>query len=375
MLTTLNQETLQALRDNGARESVELDFKSDFNPDNADHRRGLIEDVCAMANARGGWLLLGAAEDADGMIGELPGIEFADADRFRLRVGQMIESGLEPQLAGVRIECVPVDGDRWIAGVRVPQSWAGPHRTASGRRFMVRTDARNTEYDIHGLRQAFMGRDQATHAWEAFREDRVARYYAGRLPLPLQPGPAAFLHLWPLGAPAPIDLLAAAVASDFAPPEDTGRAPQPNLDGVVRKGHEGEAGWLSYVQVFRGGALEAYRMLDPQLGGSPGLALPWLHRDATTLLPRWLEGLERFGVVGPHQFAVTLVGVRGRRPLQDAHGNPPWGVATQEDTLPLPAWFIDPAEFDAARRAALLEELRVQLHRAFGRNGVQGRFI
>ena len=47
MLTTLNQETLQALRDNGARESVELDFKSDFNPDNADHRRGLIEDVCA----------------------------------------------------------------------------------------------------------------------------------------------------------------------------------------------------------------------------------------------------------------------------------------------------------------------------------------
>jgi hypothetical protein len=80
-------------------------------------------------------------------------------------------------------------------------------------------------------------------------------------------------------------------------------------------------------------------------------------------------------VVGPHQFAVTLVGVRGRRPLQDAHGNPPWGVATQEDTLPLPAWFIDPAEFDAARRAALLEELRVQLHRAFGRNGVQGRFI
>lgn len=144
---------------------------------------------------------------------------------------------------------------------------------------------------------------------------------------------------------------------------------------MVRKGHEGEAGWLSYVQVFRGGALEAYRMLDPQLGGSPGLALHWLQRDATTLLPRWLEGLDRLGVAGPHQFAVTLVGVRGQRPLQDAHGNPAWGVATQEDTLPLPAWFIDPGEFDDARRAALLEELRVQLHRAFGRDGVQSRFI
>lgn len=157
MLTTLNQTTLQALRDNGARESVELDFKSEFNVEDAAHRRGLIDDVCALANARGGWLLLGVTENADGAIAGLPGIQFADADGFRLRVGQMIEGGLEPQLTGVRIECVPVDGGRWIAGIRVPQSWAGPHRTAGGRRFMVRADARNTEYDIHGLRQAFWG--------------------------------------------------------------------------------------------------------------------------------------------------------------------------------------------------------------------------
>ncbi|WP_020203529.1 helix-turn-helix domain-containing protein [Cupriavidus sp. WS] len=375
MLTTLNHETLQALRDNSARESVELDFKSDFNADNTDHRRGLIEDVCAMANARGGWLLLGVAEDPDGAIAGLPGIQFANADGFRLRIGQMIEGGLEPRLAGVRIECVPADGGRWIAGIRVPQSWTGPHRTAGGRRFMVRADARNTEYDMHGLRQAFTARDQATRAWETFRDDRIARYYAGRLPLPIQPGPAALIHLHPLGATTPVDMASATAAPEFAPPENDGRAAQPNFDGVIRKGHGGEAGWLTYVQVFHRGVLEAFRMLDPQIGGNPGLVLPWLQRDATGLLPRWLAGLQRHGVAGPYEFAITLVGVRGQRPLQDARGHPAWGVATQEDTLALPAWFIDPVEFDGAQSNALLEELRVQLHRAFGRDGIQSRFF
>ncbi|MGH7461089.1 MAG: AlbA family DNA-binding domain-containing protein [Longimicrobiales bacterium] len=374
MLPRLDNVVLQSLLDSAARESSELDFKSDFNPDNPDHRRGLIDDVCALANARGGWLLLGVAEEA-GAASELPGLQVDDQDALRRRLIQMVESGLEPRLSGLRIECVPVAGGRHVVGIRVPQSWSGPHRTSGSRRFMVRGDGGNSEYDIQGLRQAFLARDHATQVWEAFRNDRIARYYADRLPLAVQAGPAALIHLFPLSAAGPatgIDLAAAAALPAFAPARDNGWGPRHNLDGIVRRGQEHEGASTHYGQIFRNGALEAFLALDPQVG-RPGLALPWLQNVAATLLPRWLAGLSELGVAGPYQFAITLVGVQGMQPLRGEGGYPAWGNAAREDTLQLPAWYLDPAEIDAMTAAALLEELRVLLHHAFGRDGIGSR--
>lgn len=373
MLPTLDNDVLQSLLDSAARESSELDFKSDFNPDNPEHRRGLIDDACALANARGGWLLLGVAEEA-GAASALPGLQVDDQDALRRRLIQMLESGLEPRLAGLRIECVPVTGGRQVVGIRVPQSWSGPHRTTGSRRFMVRGDGGNSEYDIQGLRQAFLARDHATQVWEAFRSDRIARFYAGRLPLEIQAGPAALIHLYPLSAAdsaSAIDLQVAAAARAFDPARPDGYGPRPNLDGIVRRGQEVGGVSIHYVQIFRNGALEAFLALDPQVG-TPGLALPWLQGDTAALLPRWLAGLSELGVAGPFQFAVTLVGVQGMQPLRSEGGNT-WGNAAREDTLQLPAWYLDPADIDATVTAALLEELRVLLHHAFGRDGIGSR--
>jgi predicted HTH transcriptional regulator len=56
--------------------------------DAADHR-GLIEDACAMANTRGGWLHLGVTDNDGSVIAELQGIQFANADAFRPRLSQI----------------------------------------------------------------------------------------------------------------------------------------------------------------------------------------------------------------------------------------------------------------------------------------------
>lgn len=375
MLPRFDNGVLQALVDGGARESAELDFKSDFNADNADHRRGILEDACALANARGGWLLLGVAEE-EGTISGLPGIQITDPDALRLRLAQMVESGLEPRLSGLRIDFVPVADGRYVVGIRVPQSWTGPHRTAGQRRFMVRGDGGNSEYDIQGLRQAFQARDQAMQVWEAFRNDRIARYYANRLPLLVQAEPAALIHLYPLSAVGTgkrIDLAAAAALREFGPARDSGWGPRPHLDGIVRRGEERDGASTHYVHILRNGALEAYLALDPHLG-SPGLALPRLHEVVSTLLPLWLAGLANLGIAGPYQFAVTLAGVQGMQPLRDEPPHyPTWGNAAREDTLQLPERYIDPAETDSAAIEAMLEEIRVLLHNAFGRDGIRSR--
>lgn len=132
MLTTpLTMDMLQSLLDVGVEESTTLDFKSDFDVENADHRRGLIDDACAMANTRGGSILLGVVESDRAAIA-LPGLMVGDLDRYRLRLSQMIENGLEPRLFGVHIELVAVSDGRYIVAVRIPQSWVGPHRTTNG---------------------------------------------------------------------------------------------------------------------------------------------------------------------------------------------------------------------------------------------------
>ncbi len=376
MLPRIDNDVLQALVDGAARESAELDFKSDFNPDNPDHRRGLLEDACALANARGGWLLLGVAEE-QGTIAGLPGLAVPDPDALRLRLIQMVENGLEPRLSGLRIDYVRVADGRHVVGIRVPQSWTGPHRTAGQRRFMVRGDGGNSEYDIQGLRQAFQARDHATQVWEAFRNDRIARFYANRLPLPVQPEPAALIHLYPLsavGTARGIDLGAAAALREFAPARDSGWGPRPHLDGIVRRGEERDGASTHYVHILRNGALEAFLALDPHLG-HPGLALPRLHGVVATLLPRWLVGLSDLEVQGPYQFAVTLAGVQGMQPIRDEPPRyPTWGNAAREDTLQLPDWYLDPTENVDAAVATVLQELRTLLHNAFGRDGIHPHF-
>jgi hypothetical protein len=113
--------------------------------------------------------------------------------------------------------------------------------------------------------------------------------------------------------------------------------------------------------------LEAFQALDPGVG-SPGLALPWVQQDAVTLLPRWLRSLQRLEVAGPYQFAVTLMKVRGLRPLKNYGACDPWGEAARDDTLLLPAWTIDLESFDQAR---VLRELQRLLHESFGRDGIK----
>ncbi|MHA6823875.1 AlbA family DNA-binding domain-containing protein [Ralstonia pseudosolanacearum] len=371
MLTKLDPAALQSLIDTPARESIELDFKAAYDPENADHRRGLLDDVCALANARGGWLLLGVAETAGSATG-LPGIVVGDEDAFRVRLLQMIGTGLEPRLGGVRIECVPVQGGGRVVGVHVPQSWIGPHRITSSRRFMLRGDSGNSEYDIQGLRHAFLAGDRVTRAWEAFRDDRIARFYADRLPVAVKAGPAALIHLYPLGAagnPNAVDVYAATNAAELVLVEDADRRSLLNVDGVVRRGEEADGASVRHVQVFRSGALEAFLALDPGVG-TPGLALPWVQQTAATLLPRWLPGLAQLGVTGPFQFAVTLAGVRGLRPLRDFGERAPWGEPAREETMLLPSWTIDPAGYDLDQLLAGLQQL---LHQAFGRDGRDGR--
>jgi predicted HTH transcriptional regulator len=111
----------------GTAESRYLDFKSAPVGGSPDDRREFLADVSAFANASGGDIVFGVTT-ADGAAAATPGIELANADDEKLRLGEMIRSGLEPRLTTFDLEWVPLAGLRGFLIVRVPRSWIAPHR-------------------------------------------------------------------------------------------------------------------------------------------------------------------------------------------------------------------------------------------------------
>src|SRR5689334_23463213 len=93
----------------GTAESRYLDFKSAPVGGSPDDRREFLADVSAFANASGGDIVFGVTT-ADGAAAATPGIELANADDEKLRLGEMIRSGLEPRLTTFDLEWVPLAG-------------------------------------------------------------------------------------------------------------------------------------------------------------------------------------------------------------------------------------------------------------------------
>jgi predicted HTH transcriptional regulator len=75
---------LQALVDGGVREDVDLDFKEDLYGKSDGDKREMAADIAALANERGGVLILGV-KDEEGVAVGLPGVELNEAEALRIR--------------------------------------------------------------------------------------------------------------------------------------------------------------------------------------------------------------------------------------------------------------------------------------------------
>lgn len=119
---------LQKLVDDQVPESSELDFKADAYDGQAAHGRSkqdeFRKDVTALANARGGVLVLGLAE-ADGVASHVRGVS-GSLEQHEGRLRSWIRSRVEPYLDGVEIHGVPGAGVGCILVV-VAQSPRRPH--------------------------------------------------------------------------------------------------------------------------------------------------------------------------------------------------------------------------------------------------------
>lgn len=327
MLPKIPREMTEAILREGCRErwpeSQTLDFKRELPGLDARGRNEFLKDVCAMANADGGDLVYGVAEESGAAREPVP-IVGQSADEVLRRLTQIIDAGLEPRVNGIAMKDVPFADGGFALVVRVPASFEAPHRyrLESHTRFVLRNGTVNSDMTYDQLRSAFDRSATLAERAREFRLQRCEAIAAGRGWRPLAPGPLAVVHLIPLAA------FAGRTAVDVATLHDgdymTFAQTRPswgqmttrtlNLDGlVVHPAQEAGAAVLAYSQVFRTGCLETVRNVTHTREGPELIPSTVLAAFIRNMVISFTKGAVQNGFPGPAVLGVSLLRVANVR--------------------------------------------------------------
>ena len=318
-LEQLSKEHLQGLVDDAVVEGRELEYKKAVGRDDA-AKREFLADVSSFANAAGGDLLIGVA-DENGAATALPGTPRAAADAEILRLENIVRDGVDPRIPGMRMRAVAVTDEAIVIVIRIPRSWAAPHIVTFQRssRFYSRNSAGKYQLDAGEIRAAFVASEGARSFLRSFRLERLGRLAANDGPVALLPNPKTVLHVVPLSAADAslrFDVVGLGETHNpyFRPLYGSAWNTRINFDGALADAPHPSGVAGAYTQVFHSGAVEGVEavMLRREDGGKPhkipSTALEKALIDALSMYAHLLGGLD---VPGPFVLALSLLDVRG----------------------------------------------------------------
>lgn len=359
-------------------ESQTLDFKRELPGSDDKSKSEFLKDVCAFANADGGDLVYGVDEKPAGHADHLAPIPVVThgLDATKLRLTQILQTGLEPPLPGVVMHPVSLASGDYALVVRVPASFQRPHRYRTGghTRWVVRVNTGTVDLTYQQIRDAFDRGATLAERTRRFRDERLSGVVSGTTGRPLRAGPRCVVHLIPLAA------VAGRLTVDVGPLyrngyqelmfDDWGGATRDfNLDGLVIYPGRHSAD-IAYSQLFRAGALEAARWVgalyaveeEDKTAIPSGVASGFI-REA---LLKFFAAAARWNVSGPAIAAAALLGVDGWRFTH----LPPGGFIVRRradrPNLMLPEVFVDQVGAIDSPEATVIRPLLDTLWQAFG---------
>ncbi|KAF1063378.1 AlbA family DNA-binding domain-containing protein [Burkholderia gladioli] len=227
-------------------------------------RHELFADASAFANAGGGDLIYGIDEDGEGRASVLVPLQ-ENPDETSLRLADLLLNGVEPRMPGVQVQPVPVEIEG-VSGtvfvIRIPQSWAGPHRVKTNFKFYIREGNRKREIDVPELRGLFLRSESQAQKVRDFRTERLGKILSGEIPCRLAEGSIWVLHLIPTQAALGVGYLDPLPYVNFVRhiPRIGSQHPgssRINIDGAFSVRNEGADGRArGYTQLFRNGFVE-----------------------------------------------------------------------------------------------------------------------
>jgi len=289
---------IQSLVTNHVSEDSHLDLKRELPRLDGGGRHELLADISAFANSSGGDVLYGIDEDGEGRASAVvPQIENADTEALRFL--DVLMSGIEPRIPGLQVHPIPVAGG-FVLAIRVPQSWAGPHRVKSNQHFFIREGARKRQLDVPEIRGLFLRSDNQAQKVRDFRTERLGKIIAGEGPHLLVPGPLLIVHLIPTQAAlglVQVDPVAYARERTLPALGTTVPGARLNVDGALGVRYTTQEGAHGYSLLFRNGFFETVTVLTSKTqSGRANLASLAYEQNLITLLERLRVELDHIGV-------------------------------------------------------------------------------
>lgn len=262
-IANLGQAHLEELVGTHTEEGPHLEFKRELPQNDNGSKNEFLSDVSAFANAGGGDLVFGIAENDDGIATAIVPLS-GNADQEVRRLQDLLTHHVAPRMPGVQVQSAPVtvNGHAGFAVViRVRQSWAGPHRVEISRHFYVREGRRKRPLDVPEIRRLFLHSEKTAEQIRDFRTARLGKLLAGEAPHKLVDGPLLVVHL------VPTEAALGNVAIDPVPYDTRSARPIPilgrsvamykiNFDGALAIRNANAEGTHGYTQIFRNGFME-----------------------------------------------------------------------------------------------------------------------
>jgi hypothetical protein len=298
-LTQTTASDLAALIEEQVMEGPYLDYKRDLPRLDGSGRHDLLADISAFANSSGGDVVYGIDEDGEGKASAITP-SGANADEETRRIQDVLMNGLEPRVPGVQVHPVTVQGG-FVLIVRVPQSWAGPHRVKSNQHFFIREGVRKRQLDIPEIRGLFLRSEHQAQKVREFRTDRLGKIISGEPSHLLLAGSVLIIHLIPTQAALGlVQIDPVTYVNDRTLPTLGTTVPRArlNVDGALGIENQWEArGTRAYSLFFRNGFFETvYVLQQREVSGRFLLPSSKYEVDLIKLIERFRTELKDLGV-------------------------------------------------------------------------------
>ena len=299
-----------------AREGPHLDFKRDFPlawNDAAKHE--FLADATAFANSGGGDLVFGIEEDGQAQASAVVPQALPNADQEIRRLQDFLLNLVEPRLPGVKIHAVQVSVagvDGYVIVVRIPQSWAGPHRVKTNQHFFIRDGLRKRQLDVPELRSLFLRTENQAKKVYDFRTERLGKILSGDAPHRLVDGPVLVAHLVPTQAALgllQVDPVPYTNQRELPVIGASGGMARLNIDGALAVRNETPQGEThGYSQFFRNGFFESTLVLTRRSEeGRVVLPSSSYEQYLIALLRNFRGEIDRLGINGECAVMLSLL--------------------------------------------------------------------
>ncbi|SEF32292.1 RNA-binding domain-containing protein [Variovorax sp. NFACC27] len=292
-----------------ATEGAYLDLKRELPGRNDAARHEFLADVSAFANSAGGDLVYGVDEDGEGRA-VLVVAQTGNADQETRRLQDVLLHGIQPRIPGIQVQTVMVNGG-FVLVVRVPQSWAGPHRVNTNQHFFVREGARKRQLDVPEIRGMFLRSERQAESVRNFRTERLGKLMAGEAPHRLVPGALLVGHFVPTQAalglvqvnPIPYMLGRALPVLGITVP-----GARVNADGALVVRNPRPEGTHGYSQLFRNGYFETVKVLAHAVNERAPLGSLAYEEHFIALLDRLRAEYQHLGIGLEITCMVSIIG-------------------------------------------------------------------